>query len=78
MQNTHETDVQFLAELTKAAIESARVYPDQETVGEHEGKALPVKNILGFTAIRPAGLKAYPVLFPASQCSLTNLTVYWS
>ena len=57
------TDVQFLADLTKATIDSARVYPDQETVGVHEGKPIPVKNILGFTAIRPAGLKAYPAIW---------------
>jgi hypothetical protein len=63
MKNANETDVQFLADLTKATIESARVCPGQETVGEHEGKALPVKNILGFTAIRPAGLKAYPAIW---------------
>ena len=63
MKNATATDVQFLADLTKATIESARVYPDQETVGEHEGKALPVKNLLGFTAIRPAGLKAYPAIW---------------
>ncbi len=63
MKNAHEADVQFLAELTKATLESARVYPDQEAVGEHEGKAFPVKNVLGFTAIRPAGLKAYPAIW---------------
>jgi hypothetical protein len=63
MRTATEADVQFLADLTTATIESARVYPDQETVGEHEGKAVPVKNILGFTAIRPAGLKAYPAIW---------------
>jgi hypothetical protein len=63
MKNANETDVRFLAELTDATIESARVYPDQETVGEHEGQSIPVKNALGFTAIRPAGLKAYPAIW---------------
>ena len=63
MNNVTEADVRFLADLTKATIESARVYPDQETVGEHEGQAIPVKNILGFTVIRPAGLKAYPAIW---------------
>ena len=63
MKNAKEDDVRFFAELTRATIESARVYPDQETVGEHEGQAIPVKNILGFTAIRPAGLKAYPAIW---------------
>jgi hypothetical protein len=58
-----KADVRFLAELTQATIESARVYPGQETVGAHEGKEIPVKNILGFTAIRPAGLKAYPAIW---------------
>ena len=38
MKNAPATDVQFLADLTRATIESARVYPEQETVGEHEGK----------------------------------------
>jgi hypothetical protein len=63
MKEADKADVQFLSDLTKATIESARVYPDQETVGEHEGKAIPVKNIVGFTAIRPAGLKAYPAIW---------------
>ena len=63
MDSVAKADVQFLADLTKATIESARVYPDQETVGEHEGKAIPVRNTLGFTAIRPAGLKAYPAVW---------------
>ena len=55
MINAAKDDVQFFADLTKAAIESARVYPEQETVGMHEGRKIPVKNILGFTAIRPRG-----------------------
>ncbi len=59
MKNAAAADVQFLADLTKAAIDSARVYPDQETVGVHEGRPIPIKNRLGFTAIRPAGLTAY-------------------
>ena len=42
----NQDDVQFLADLTKATIESARVYPDQETSGEHEGRPIPVKNNL--------------------------------
>ena len=63
MSITNTTDVQFLADLTKATIDSARVYPNQETVGVHEGKPIPVKNVLGFTAIRPAGLKAYPAIW---------------
>jgi hypothetical protein len=63
MKRADKADVQFFADLTKATIESARVYPDQETVGEHEGKPIPVKNIVGFTAIRPAGLKAYPAIW---------------
>ena len=58
-----KADVQFLADLTKATIESARVYPGQETVGVHEGKEIQVKNIQGFTAIRPAGLRAYPAIW---------------
>ena len=53
----------FLADLTQATIESARVRPEQELVGVHEGKPVPVKNNLGFTAIRPAGLKAYPAIW---------------
>ncbi len=63
MKNASEADVQFLAGLTKAAIESARVRPDQEIVGVHEGKPVPVKNRLGFTAIRPAGLSGYPAIW---------------
>jgi hypothetical protein len=63
MKNAAKSDVQFLGDLTNATIESARVYPDQETVGVHEGKEIPVKNILGFTAIRPAGLRAYPAIW---------------
>lgn len=63
MKNAKPADVEFLAELTRATIESARVYPGGETVGEHEGKAIPVKNTLTFTAIRPAGLKAYPAIW---------------
>lgn len=61
--NANKADVEFFADLTKASVESARVYPDQETVGVHEGKEIPVKNTLGFTAIRPAGLRAYPAIW---------------
>ena len=62
MNNAKAADLRFLADLTKATIESARVYPDQETVGEHEGQAIPVKNMLGFPAIRPAGRALLPRL----------------
>jgi hypothetical protein len=63
MKSAPEADVQFLAELTAATIESACVYPGQETVGMHEGKEIPVKNLQDFTAIRPAGLRAYPAIW---------------
>ena len=61
--NATEADIEFLADLTRATIDSARVYPGQETVGIHEGKPICVTNTLGFTAIRPAGLKAYPAIW---------------
>jgi hypothetical protein len=63
MKDVTEADAQFLADLTKATIQSARVEPGQETVGVHEGREIPVKNLLGFTAIRPAGLRAYPAIW---------------
>jgi hypothetical protein len=63
LKNVSQADVEFLADLTKATIESARVYQGQETVGVHEGREIPVKNIQNFTAIRPAGLRAYPAIW---------------
>ena len=64
MKAANEDDVRFLAELTRATIDSARVQPGEELAGEHAGKAVPVKNNLGFAAIRPAGAsKAYPAIW---------------
>ncbi len=58
-----QDDVQFLAGLTKATIDSARVEPLREMVGVQDGTPIPVRNTLGFAAIRPAGLKAYPAIW---------------
>ena len=63
VKNANEADVRFLADLTKDTIESARVYPGQEILGEHEGQAIRVENLLGFTAIRPGGFTAYPAIW---------------
>jgi hypothetical protein len=63
MNSARKADVQFFADLTRATIDSARVGPMQEMVGVQDGRPIPVKNTLGFAAIRPAGLKAYPAIW---------------
>jgi hypothetical protein len=62
-ERSAETDREFLRSLTQATIQSALVDPEEEIVGTHEGRRIKVANTLGFTAVRPAGLSAYPAIW---------------
>jgi hypothetical protein len=56
-------DLNFLAEITSAAIEAARVRPGQRTLSQRN-RAEGETNSRGFTLIRPGGRDCYPAVWP--------------